>query len=255
MIALLTDFGYKDNYTGIVKGIIKGISPETGIIDITHSVEPFSILNGIYHLYSAYSYFPPGTVFYAVVDPDTGTPGRGLIAHTGEYIFTAPDNGLLSPFAKSIKKLYEIKSGLFPEASQTFRGRDIFAPVAAGLAQGKKPEKFAGETEEMVTFRFPDYTPGRGFIEGRVLHLDRFGNVVTSIPSGTIDLPSQKKILISGNNGDFSARYTSSYGDLSGEDAGILNGSSGFLELSLNMKSLAKEKEIRIEEEIRITYE
>jgi S-adenosyl-L-methionine hydrolase (adenosine-forming) len=255
MVALLTDFGIADNYTGIVKGIIKGISPETDIVDITHSVEPFSILNGQYLLYSAYRYFPPGTLFYAVVDPGVGTSRRALIADTGDYLFTAPDNGLLSPFSDSLRKIYEIDMGLFPGASDTFHGRDIFAPVVAGLASGKKPEDFGRETEEMVKESFPGYTPGKGFIEGRVLHLDRFGNVITSIPSSAVDLQTLNKILVSCKSGDFPAAYAATYGDLSGENAGIIYGSSGFIELCMNMKPLSEERKIRIEEGIRIVYE
>jgi S-adenosylmethionine hydrolase len=255
MVALLTDFGISDSYTGIVKGVIKGIAPETDILDITHSVEPFSILNGQYLLYSACRYFPAGTVFFAVVDPGVGTSRRALIADTGDYLFTAPDNGLLSPFVESIKKIFVIDRGLFPEASSTFHGRDIFAPVAAGLASGKKPEDFGRETGEMVTQIFPEYARGKGFIEGRVLHLDRFGNVVTSLPSHTLDLRAQKNIIVSCKSGDFPVRYAATYGGLSGGDAGALYGSSGFVELSMNMKPLAEEKDIHIEEEIKILYE
>jgi S-adenosylmethionine hydrolase len=154
-----------------------------------------------------------------------------------------------------MKKIYEIDRGLFPEASSTFHGRDIFAPVAAGLASGKKPEEFGYETEEMVTHTFPGYTPGKNVIEGRVLHLDRFGNVITSIPSHALDLKAKRGISVSCKSGDFPVKYTTTYGDLSGGDAGVLSGSSGFLELSMNMKPLAREKEIQVEEEIKIHYE
>lgn len=255
MIALLTDFGIDDNYAGIVKGVLKSISSATYIVDITHSVKPYSILNGQYFLSSAYSYFPPGTVFYVVVDPGTEKNRKCLIVETEDHLFTAPDNGLLSPLKNSIKKLYEIDLSLFPNASATFQGRDIFAPVAAGLASGKKPGEFGRETEEMVIHKFPNYNPDKGFIEGKVLHLDRFGNVITSIPSTVLDLPAQMKILISSQSGDFPVKYASTYFDLSQDDAGIFYGSSGFIELSMNMKQLAKERDIQIEEDIKIVYE
>ncbi len=255
MIALLTDFGISDNYIGVVKGVIRGIAPGADLVDITHRVKPFSVLNGQYLLASAYSYFPPGTVFFAVVDPGVGTSRRALIIDTGDYLFTAPDNGLLSPIAGSIKKIYEIKSDLFPGASDTFHGRDIFAPVAAGLESGKKPEDFASETSEMVELTFPDYREGSGFIEGTVLHIDRFGNVITSIPSSASDLSQWRRIGIRRDKGDFPVGYVTTYGNLSGEDAGIIPGSSGFMELSMNMRSLAEKKNIRIEEKIRIVYE
>src|SRR5271157_4320555 len=129
-IALITDFGYTDSFVGTMKGVIKRINSDADIIDITHSVRSFSIPNAQFALYSSYKYFPIGTIFVVVIDPGVGTERKGLIAQDGGDYFILPDNGILSAVASRSMKAYSIDMALFPGASATFHGRDVFAPVA-----------------------------------------------------------------------------------------------------------------------------
>ncbi|TXT56132.1 MAG: Chlorinase [Candidatus Thorarchaeota archaeon] len=180
MIILLTDFD-ESEYVGMMKGVICSISPETRIIDLTHSIPPQSIREGAWVLYKSYRYFPRGSIFVCVVDPGVGTERDAILITTENYIFIGPDNGLMSPAAeddgiKEISKLMVDK-----QASMTFHGRDVFAKSAAyycidkiqGLLGGFKPEL-------SVNLKF--YQEGHS---GEVVRIDRFGNVITNIPAAS----------------------------------------------------------------------
>src|SRR5450432_870609 len=139
IITLLTDFGLVDHFVGVVKGVILGICPEARMVDITHAVTPFEIAEAGFLLAQSWRYFPKGTIHMAVVDPGVGSSRRAILAEAGGHFFVAPDNGLLSlVFAEEEHRVREITARRYfrEPVSQTFHGRDVFAPVAAHLAAG-----------------------------------------------------------------------------------------------------------------------
>lgn len=186
VITLLTDFGTSDNFVGIMKGVILSINPGAVVVDITHQVPPQDVWTAAYLLATAHRYFPPGTIHVAVVDPGVGTGRRAIVLETERAFFVAPDNGLLTPILKEekIRRIIALTERRYwlPEPSATFHGRDVFAPVAAHLSRGVPPEKMGSLIEDPVLLEWP-YPQKRpdGSIVGHVLHIDRFGNIITDI--------------------------------------------------------------------------
>ncbi len=140
VIALLTDFGTRDHYTGTMKAVVLGICPDVTLIDITHDIPPHDMMTAALELAASYKYFPVGTIFLVVVDPGVGSARRGIAADTGDYRFVAPDNGVLTAVLKETpaKRVVELTERRYarPTVSRTFEGRDRFAPAAGWLAKG-----------------------------------------------------------------------------------------------------------------------
>jgi S-adenosylmethionine hydrolase len=190
VITLLTDFGLKDEYVGVVKGVICGINPSAVIVDVTHGIAPQNVMAAAYTLKAVYSYFPSGSIHVAVVDPGVGTARDIVAVRCGGYFFLAPDNGLLTPVLKeqSPDEGYRVENeDLFRHpVSPTFHGRDVFAPVAAHLSQGL-PLKAVGRPLNFDALQ-PLCVPGpridpSGVLEGDIVGVDRFGNLITNIGS------------------------------------------------------------------------
>lgn len=190
VVALLTDFGSGDGDVGIMKGVILRITPDTQIIDITHEVAAQNIVAGAWLLASAYRYFPAGTVFVCVVDPGVGSERRAIALHAGSWFFVGPDNGLFSSILQeqTVHGVVELTNPAYrlAQVSSTFHGRDIFAPAGAYLA-GNASQVFAqlGPTLEpgnLTRLTTLSSTRQSHIIEGRILHVDHFGNLITSIP-------------------------------------------------------------------------
>ncbi len=185
IIALLTDFGLADAYVGIMKGVVLGICPTARLIDLTHDIQPQNVRQAAYVLLTAYRYFPPETVFLVVVDPGVGTARAPIAVETAHGRFVAPDNGVLSYVLQETppRQTVALTEHRFhlPEISQTFHGRDIFSPVAAYLAQGTPLTAFGPPRQNLVTLPPPRLSADAGKIVGEVLHIDRFGNLISSI--------------------------------------------------------------------------
>ncbi|MFE4108024.1 SAM hydrolase/SAM-dependent halogenase family protein [Almyronema epifaneia] len=188
-ITLLTDFGSQDVYVGVMKGAIARIAPSAVVIDLTHDVAPQAVLAASFHLRSAYRYFPDGTVHVVVVDPGVGSQRRAIAVQMPQGYLVGPDNGVFSGVLADTTGLaaVELNNPVYwrsPQPSQTFHGRDVFAPVGAYLAKGT-PFALLGTAIPVTTLkRLPavDYqTTANGF-GGSVQHIDRFGNLITSIP-------------------------------------------------------------------------
>lgn len=188
-ICLLTDFGLKDGYVAAMKGVIFSIAPYVTIVDISHDIDPFCISSGAYVLNSVVSYFPPSTIFVAVVDPGVGTVRKGLVIKSQEKIFIGPDNGIFSWILtdKAAQVFWIDADGVSsayinPRVSSTFHGRDIFSPIAAHIAAGINVEKLALPfTGYPVVADWVMPRESKTSIEGKVIHIDRFGNIVTNI--------------------------------------------------------------------------
>ncbi len=239
-IVLLTDFGLKDAYVGVMKGVIISRVPAARIIDLTHGVAPQDVRGGAFHLMSAVDYFPAGTLFVCVVDPGVGSRRSILWARSARHEFLAPDNGILSWAAKKrplLERRQVTNKKLFlKKVSKTFHGRDIFAPVAAALVTGTAAASLGPKVRAIKTLPFP--TPGRHGrkLAGEVLVVDRFGNVVTNLRPG--DVGKKKNLSVRKTSvGHVRERY-SSVGI--GRPLAVV-GSSGFVELSLREGNFSEE--------------
>jgi S-adenosylmethionine hydrolase len=194
VITFLSDFGLEDDFVGTCHGVIKRIAPEVDVIDITHGIEPQSILQGAIVLANTLPYMPEG-VHLAVVDPDVGTPRRALALSTGERrLLVGPDNGLLIPAAErvgGIEAAYEITNRRYAldPVSSTFHGRDVFSPAAAHLSLGLDPADLGGAVspEELVRLEIPQAELGERRIRATCLYVDRFGNIKLNLAAGQVE--------------------------------------------------------------------
>jgi S-adenosylmethionine hydrolase len=233
IIALLTDFGYVDGYVGSMKAVILKILPHANIIDISHQIPPQNIDAAAYVLWSSYKYFPKGTIFISVVDPGVGTERKILGLKTKNYFFLAPDNGLLKYILSSEQSSTVIsvtnKKYFLPQLSSIFHGRDIFAPVAAHLAQGL-PFSALGKKTIPAT-RAEDFVEVRkkGKYRGKVIHIDRFGNIITNFKQ-EVRHPAKLTLTI-GNK--VLKHWYSTYHEAKSNIPFVIKGSSGLLEISI----------------------
>lgn len=187
IIAVLTDFGIDDIYVGVMKAVMLNIHSTAQIVDITHAIRPQNVREGAFALMNSYHYFPEGTTFCVVVDPGVGSTRLPIIVKTQHYNFVAPDNGVLSYTLQTITDDYtayvlENKAYQLSDVSHTFHGRDIFSPASAHIAKGDAPITDFGQTlEKIFTFPTPQISYSNQRIIGEVMHIDHFGNIITSI--------------------------------------------------------------------------
>ena len=244
MITLLTDFGTSDYYVAAMKGVILSRSTGVQIVDVTHDIEPQNVLSAAYVLLGISDQFPPGTVHLAVVDPGVGSIRRGIILRTDRYYFVGPDNGLFSLAAPESAEAFAIRASsyLATEISNTFHGRDIFAPVAAALAAGVKVEELANPISQIT--RLPSLVEARvTALHSRIIHIDRFGNGITGIERRHLgsDLPPTGFSLevIGGQVIQKHKRFYAEEPVVSGQPF-LIWGSLGFLEVSVANGSAAE---------------
>lgn len=195
IITLTTDFGTSDAYVGVMKGVILGINPNVQIVDITHGVPPQDIHEAAFLIHSAYRYFPEGTIHTVVVDPGVGSDRGAIVCQTERASFVCPDNGILTYLLSEIEN-EEGQSGdvvaiqnrdyFLPEVSNTFHGRDIFAPVAAHLSVGVPLADIGPPVEGLV--RLPIQIPQifGNTLTGQIVKIDKFGNAITNIPEDAL---------------------------------------------------------------------
>ncbi len=191
IITLITDFGQAGPYVGTMKGVMVSINPMVRFVDVTHEVTGHDVLEGALILQASYRYFPEGTVHLVVVDPTVGSERRPILALTDRYTFVGPDNGVLSPaFADpTFRRCIELTARRYflDEIGSTFHGRDVFAPVAAWLTKDVEPEAFGDEIQDYVQVPIPEATVGEEAIEGRIIYIDRFGNLISNITHRMIE--------------------------------------------------------------------
>ena len=191
IITLLTDFGARDAYVGIMKGVALGICPHARLVDLTHEVPAQAVRLGALVLRSSVEYFPDGTVHLAVVDPGVGTGRAAVVATTTRGFLVGPDNGLLAPAASllGLCSVHRLTNEAFfrRPVSATFHGRDVFAPVAAHLAAGTPPDAFGDAVSGLAPLDCPEPVLAAGAAHGEVIYVDRFGNLVTNIPAAALD--------------------------------------------------------------------
>ena len=220
LITLTTDFGLDDPFIGIMKGVILNIEPDANIIDITHNIEPQNILQGARVLNATFPWYPRKTTHIVLVDPGVGGPvikktsktkekaakekndnlslvteGRGpigkrpLVVKSKFQIFIGPDNGVLTPALGQDSKVYEINNPKYSlkNISNTFHGRDLFAPVAAWIAAGIPPSKMGPRLLKPTRLNLPEAIQKNNWVEGEIIYIDRFGNATTNIPAELIN--------------------------------------------------------------------
>lgn len=241
VITLLTDFGTADYFVAAVKGVILTINPQVTLVDITHEVPPQDIESGAFTLLTCYNDFPSGTIHVAVVDPGVGSARRGIVVRAGSHYFVGPDNGLFSYICDRERsfEVFQLTAEKYfrPAPSPSFHGRDVFAPVAAALSRGVKPNKLGPRIKDEV--RLAPLAPVKdhdGSLRGRIIHIDHFGNCITNftradVPdSAHIELRVKRRII---------RTVRKFFADGPNDDLFAIWGSAGFLELSLNGGSAA----------------
>jgi S-adenosylmethionine hydrolase len=189
IITMTTDFGVADGYQGVLEGVIYSINPTARIVTISHLVEPGNIAGGWYLLKTHTRFFPPGTIHLAVVDPGVGTRRKIVAVRTRSHFFVGPDNGLFSFLPeREIVSIHSVTNRKYalPDISPVFHGRDIMAPAAAHLSLGLSPGKLGRKVTALAKARIPRPTIRRNEISGTVLHIDRFGNLISNIESRLI---------------------------------------------------------------------
>ncbi len=257
-IGLITDFGLSDPYVGQVKAVLTRLVPACPIVDISHGVEPFNILQGSFFLAASAPHFAKDAVLLTVVDPGVGSERRIVVLRRDEQFFVAPDNGLLGLILEEggDVEAYDLTSAeeAVSKVSNTFHGRDVFSPIAAWLASGGKPENLGPEVALDSLVRHagsrPTVTPGRA--KAHVLHVDHFGNCVLNLHSGSLGPLSGLTIRTPLGR---VLQAVDTYSDLPQGTPGLLEGSQGFMEIAVNRGSAARDFGLSIGDSVELEWE
>ena len=242
-LTLLTDFGTADYYVAAVEGVVLTLAPGTTLVDVSHEVPPGDVEAGAWLLSAASRWYPAGTVHLAVVDPGVGGSRRILAARAGGALFVGPDNGLLTRVLDSDAEVREVdRTDLYlPGPGQTFHGRDRFAPVAAYLLRGGSLAQLGPAIGNPVRLAWEaprrDGEPGEtgATLHGRVAWIDRFGNLVTDLPTEWLgDRPCTAEA-----GGHSTDRRADHFAAIPDGEAAVIGGSLGTLELAMNGEDLA----------------
>lgn len=243
IVALLTDFGTRDHYVGAMKGVVLGICPDAALVDISHDVPAHDVLAAGLELAAACRYFPAGTVFLAVVDPGVGSARRGLAAEAGGRRYVAPDNGVLTAVFEEEppKRVVELTERRYarPTVSRTFEGRDRFAPAAAWLAKGVRLPALGRPLGDYRSIEIPTPKTGDDRIDGEVLRVDAFGNLVTNIGRKAFDGLCRGGAIQIEVGGESIGRLVETYADVGPDEVCALFGSTDHLEFAANSASAA----------------
>jgi len=242
VITLLTDFGAKDHYVAAMKGVMLAICPEARLVDISHEITPYAIPEAAFTLEQAWRCFPKGTVHLVVVDPGVGSARRPILVEAGGQCFVAPDNGVLTMLYESTVKqrVREITASRYfrEPVSQTFHGRDVFAPAAAHLAGGLQPSRVGRRINDYARLDFakPARRGPKKWI-GAILKIDRFGNLITNFESAAWKLVDQPFEMNIGTRSV--TKLAQNYSGMATGALFAIAGSAGYLEISMNQKSAA----------------
>ena len=244
VITLLTDFGHEGGFAAALKGVILSINPDVQCVDITHQIGPQNVFEGAFTLFVNYRFFPKGTIHVAVVDPGVGSHRKILCVRTPSGIFIGPDNGIFTPILDREKKaeVYEmINPRLFlPVISNTFHGRDKMAPAAAHLSKKFPIKKVGPRLKNWKKINFDRPRIQKNGIQGRVISIDRFGNLITNITGHDLDcLGAQKNLSVCIKDRSISkiARF---FSEVPKGHLLAIVGSSNFVEIARNLGSAAE---------------
>ncbi len=237
IITLTTDFGLQDHYVSAMKAVILGIKADVRLVDVSHEIPPQDVMAGAWVVRNSAMLFPPKTVHLVVVDPGVGTERNPVAIRIGDQFFVGPDNGIFSLIGED----FDYKAVILDnekywreERSKTFHGRDIFAPVAAHIASGTDLSELGRPLEKLVTYRWAMPISDKDGIQGWIVHIDRFGNLVSNIPSSLIEetIGSSKLRIYTGNT--ILHEIVSTFGSVPDGEPAAYIGSSDKLEIAIN---------------------
>jgi S-adenosyl-L-methionine hydrolase (adenosine-forming) len=254
-IALLTDFGHRDAYVGVLHGVIASLAPEARVVDLCHEVRPQAVAEAGFLLATSVPYFPSTTIFTAVVDPGVGSERQIICARTPRGVFLAPDNGLLSE-ALADDELLELvavtnRELFLPRVSQTFHGRDVFAPTAAQLASGRQLSELGPPLEDFLRLPVPSALVGHEAAQGVIRYVDHFGNLVSTIPAAGLPRVASARL----GEAEVQGPLRTSYVSVEEGQTLLIEGSSGFVEVSLNGGDAARMLNSRVGATLELTFE
>ena len=241
VVALLSDFGFRDHYVGAMKGVVLNICPEATLVDISHEIPAHDVLTAALELAAAYRYFPTGSVFLVVVDPGVGSERRGVAADAGDYRFVAPDNGVLTAVLgeQPPRRVVELTERRYarPTVSRTFEGRDRFAPAAAWIAKGVQLSALGRPLRDyrLLDIPAPDMADDR--VVGQVLRIDRFGNVVSNIDRKAFESVAQRGSIQIEVGPHVIGRLVETYTEIGEDEVCALFGGTEHLEFAASSSS------------------
>ncbi len=235
IITLTTDFGLRDHYVGVMKGVMLSVNENANPVDITHCIDSHDIRAASFVIGNSYRYFPEKTVHLAVVDPGVGSERRPLAVSADGHFFVGPDNGVFSSVIRSCEDFCarEIKNSdyLLKEISSTFHGRDIFAPVAAHLSLGVSFSEIGPQVQNPEVLPSDGYSINGNEVRGTVVYTDKFGNLVTSIPTEAVGGGAGASVSVGGKR---VAGISESYSSVEPGEILAVGGSCGYIEISVN---------------------
>ena len=239
MITLTTDFGLRDEYVGLMKGVIKSINPMVPVVDLTHHIPPQNVRWAAHLIYYSFRYFPAGSIHVIVVDPGVGSSRQIKLMKAAGHYFLFPDNGVITKIINSHKpeEIWEINNARYflEDISSTFHGRDIFAPVAAHLSVGVEPVDMGIRTSELYDMDIPEPEVEEDKISGHVIHVDQFGNLITNIEERLLrKLHTRYRDMIIKIGGQRIHGLSKAYTMVRAGDLLATLGSKGLLEVSVN---------------------
>lgn len=243
VITLTTDFGTRDPYVAEMKAVILRLNPAARFVDVTHEVAAHDVAEGALAVEAIAAVSPPGAIHVAVVDPGVGTSRRGLVVAAGSQLFVGPDNGIFTAALSCADwQAFELRAAAYRQAtvSATFHGRDVFGPAAAHLSLGVAPGDFGPGVLDPVRLAGAVNREIQGGVEGRVIHVDRFGNLITSIGAETVERLAHAGGVASVRVARRSMPLVRTYGDLEAREVGALVGSRGRLEVVVREGSAAE---------------
>lgn len=256
-IALLSDLGEKDYFVGAMKGAVLSINQEASIVDISHQIPKQSVLTAAFVLVHASEAFPKGSIFVAVVDPGVGTERRCLLLRTKNGLnFVGPDNGVFTLVADifEIEEIREITNRklMRPMVSATFHGRDVMAPVAAHLSLGLDSSEVGPTVGSLKRLKVSMPRFEDDVLHAQVLHVDDFGNLVTNIDVSSLEELGEPKTRLGLKIGktEIRAPFVRAFGEVSEGEKLCYIGSTGLLEIGINMGNLAEELNVSTEDKI-----
>ena len=259
IITLTTDFGASDVYVGVMKGVILNINPEAQIVDITHAIPPQDIHEAAFTIHAAHRFFPKDTIHLIVVDPGVGSSRQAIVCHTDSAFFVCPNNGVLSYVLQDVEMedipdsvVIENPTYLLPQVSNTFHGRDIFAPVAAHISIGVSLKEIGIPIHNLVRFPISTAQCSDNVLTGQVIKIDSFGNLITNISEEMLGTflfsPTQNKVLVDilckhADSAEFEIRVGTtclkklnrSYAESEAGESLAIIGSFGLLEIAVNL--------------------
>jgi S-adenosyl-L-methionine hydrolase (adenosine-forming) len=245
IITLTTDYGTNDHLVGVMKGAILRVNPDARIVDITHQVTPFDLLEGALAIASSYAYFPVRSIHVVVVDPGVGTERRPLLVSGQNQYFIAPDNGVLSGVYDkeqnfAVRHLTSEHYFMQP-VSKTFHGRDVFAPVAGWLSKHWQPASMGEVIEDFKRFAMPKPKESEGLLKGVVMKVDGFGNLITNFRTEDLSPETMEKGEIHLQVGSQAVtRMVHMFASGNAGEPVAYIGSSGYLEIAVNKGNASK---------------